>query len=136
VLGTALWLHRCLGTKVGKRVFTDSAEFSEFDLISIGDGVCINAETILQTHLYEDCIFKVSQVTINQGCNVGVGSIILYNTLIEEYSSLGSLSLLMKGESLPAHTQWAGIPAQTTIRTAAEVHGAAMVTEEALTEVL
>lgn len=116
VLGTpfALWLHRCLGTKVGKRVFTDSAEFSEFDLISIGDDVCINADTIIQTHLYEDRIFKVSHVTINSGCTVGVGSIVLYNTLMEEGSTLGSLSLLMKGECLPAHTQWAGIPAQST----------------------
>lgn len=116
LLGTpfALWIHRCLGTKVGKRVFTDSAEFSEFDLITIGDDVCINAETIIQTHLYEDRIFKVSHVTINSGCNVGIGSIVLYNTVMEENSTLGSLSLLMKGECLPENTQWAGIPAQST----------------------
>lgn len=116
VLGTpfALWVHRCLGTKAGKRVFTDSAEFSEFDLITIGDDVCINAETIIQTHLYEDRIFKVSNVTIGSGCNVGVGSIVLYNTLMEDNSSLGSLSLLMKGERLPENTHWAGIPAQST----------------------
>jgi non-ribosomal peptide synthetase-like protein len=116
VLGTpfALWVHRCLGTKAGKRVFTDSAEFSEFDLITIGDDVCINAETIIQTHLYEDRIFKVSNVTINSGCNIGIGSIVLYNTVMEENSALGSLSLLMKGECLPANTQWAGIPAQST----------------------
>ncbi|MFT4059050.1 MAG: amino acid adenylation domain-containing protein [Legionella sp.] len=117
VLGTpfALWVHRCLGTKAGKRVFTDSAEFSEFDLITIGDDVCINAETIIQTHLYEDRIFKVSNVIINSGCNVGVGSIVLYNTVMEENSALGSLSLLMKGECLPENTQWAGIPAQSTL---------------------
>ncbi|MDI1353059.1 MAG: peptide synthetase, partial [bacterium] len=119
VLGTpfSLWVHRCLGSKVGKRIFTDSAEFSEFDLISVGDDVCINAETIIQTHLYEDRIFKVSHVTINSGCNIGVGSVILYNTLMEENSSLGSLSLLMKGECLPANTQWAGIPAQSLLVT-------------------
>lgn len=119
VLGTpfALWIHRCLGTKAGKRIFTDSAEFSEFDLITIGDEVCINAETIIQTHLYEDRIFKVSNVTINSGCNVGIGSIVLYNTLMEENSTLGSLSLLMKGECLPMNTEWAGIPAQSTLLT-------------------
>ncbi|WP_392538753.1 Pls/PosA family non-ribosomal peptide synthetase [Legionella sp. 227] len=116
VLGTpfALWIHRCLGTKAGKRVFTDSAEFSEFDLITIGNDVCINAETIIQTHLYEDRIFKVSNVTIGSGCNIGVGSIVLYNTLMEDNSCLGSLSLLMKGERLPENTHWAGIPAQST----------------------
>jgi non-ribosomal peptide synthetase-like protein len=116
VLGTpfALIIPRCLGTKAGKRVFTDSAEFSEFDLITIGDDVCINAETIIQTHLYEDRIFKVAHATIQSGCNIGVGSIVLYNTLMEPGSTLGSLSLLMKGERLPENTQWAGIPAQST----------------------
>ncbi len=134
VLGTpfAMWLHRCLGTKVGKRVFTDSAEFSEFDLISIGDDVCINAETILQTHLYEDRIFKVSHVTINRGVNIGVGSIILYNTLMEENSTLGSLSLLMKGECLPANTQWAGIPAQTMLTHQPELSSVELVEEDEL----
>ncbi len=115
ILGTpfALLIPRSMGTKAGKRVFTDSAEFSEFDLISLGDDVCINAETIIQTHLYEDRIFKVSQITINSDCNVGIGSIILYNTLMENNSSLGNLSLLMKGERLPSNTQWEGTPAQT-----------------------
>ncbi len=132
VLGTpfAMWLHRCLGTKVGKRVFTDSAEFSEFDLISIGDNVCINSETILQTHLYEDRIFKVSHVTINDNVNIGIGSIILYNTLMEKNSTLGSLSLLMKGECLPANTQWAGIPAQTIMHTQPELSSVELVEEE------
>ncbi|MCL9685226.1 Pls/PosA family non-ribosomal peptide synthetase [Legionella maioricensis] len=110
----ALWLHRLLGTKVGKRVFSDTSLFSEFDLISIGDDVCLNSDATLQTHLYEDRIFKVSNVTISSGCNVGVASIVLYNTLMEENATLGSLSLLMKGERLPSNTEWAGIPAQST----------------------
>jgi non-ribosomal peptide synthetase-like protein len=113
----ALWLHRLLGTKVGKRVFSDTSLFSEFDLISIDDDVCLNSDVTLQTHLYEDRIFKVSNVMIHSGCNVGVASIILYNTLMEQNSTLGSLSLLMKGERLPTNTEWAGIPAQSTLVT-------------------
>lgn len=115
VLGTpfAFLVPRCMGTKIGKRAYLDSSLFSEFDLINIGDDVCLNSEAIIQTHLYEDRIFKVSHVTINSGCNVGIASIVLYNTLMEENSSLGSLSLLMKGECLPANTEWAGIPAQS-----------------------
>jgi non-ribosomal peptide synthetase-like protein len=138
VIGTpfAMWLHRCLGTKVGKRVFTDTAEFSEFDLISIGDDVCINSETILQTHLYEDRIFKVSNITINNGCNIGVGSIVLYNTLMEENSSLGNLSLLMKGECLPSNTQWAGIPAQTAFTVDKSVLAPGLVVNEQLAEIM
>lgn len=143
VLGTpfALLVQRCLGTKAGKRVFSDSAEFSEFDLITIGDDVCINAETIIQTHLYEDRIFKVSNVTINSGCNIGIGSIVLYNTVMEDNSALGSLSLLMKGECLPENTDWAGIPAQSTLvgtshKQAPQTVVAGAVTEGAIPELL
>lgn len=111
----ALWVPRVLGSTIGQRVFCDTNAFAEFDLISIGDDVCINSDTLIQTHLYEDRIFKVSHVTIKSGCNVGVGSIVLYNTLMEENATLGSLSLLMKSECLPTNTEWAGIPAQSTL---------------------
>ncbi len=115
VLGTPFVavLFRCLGAKVGKRFFADSNDFTEFDLITIGDDVCINAEVIIQTHLYEDRIFKMSTIEIQDGCNVGCASIVLYNTIMEKNTTLGSFSLLMKGEKLPANTTWAGIPAQS-----------------------
>lgn len=112
-----LLVAKCLGSKVGKRVYCETNAIAEFDLIDIGDDVCINHHTLIQTHLYEDRIFKVSQLTIRAGCNVGINSIILYDTLMEENSSLGNLSLLMKGERLPANTRWAGIPAQSTLVT-------------------
>ncbi|TAL64782.1 MAG: peptide synthetase, partial [Legionella sp.] len=108
-----IWVARCFGSKIGKRVFCDTEGFAEFDLIEIGDEVCINRTSLLQTHLYEDRVFKVSTLTIRSGCNVGTSSIILYNTLMEENSSLGNLSLIMKGEYLPTNTQWVGIPAQS-----------------------
>ena len=106
------WLYRAMGSKIGKRTFINTAQFAEFDLISIGDDVCLNAETLIDTHLYEDRIFKRSTIDIHKGCNVGVGSMILYNPIREKNASLGSLSLLMKGEVLPANTSWQGTPAQ------------------------
>ena len=116
-LGTpfVLLVPKFLGAKVGKQIFCDTNAIAEFDLISIGDYACINNHTLIQTHLYEDRIFKVSNLTIGSGCNIGVSSIVLYNTLMEENSSLGSLSLLMKGECLPSNTEWAGIPAQSRL---------------------
>lgn len=114
VLGTpfAALLLRCFGAKVGKRTFIHTAYFTEFDLMSIGDEVCLNADMIVQTHLYEDRILKMSTVGIGDGCNVGVASIALYNTMMEKNSTLGNFSLLMKGETLPKNTNWQGIPAQ------------------------
>jgi non-ribosomal peptide synthetase-like protein len=115
ILGTPFvaYLFRAMGAKVGKRVVFDSAEFAEFDLINIGDEVCINSEALIQTHLYEDRIFKLSNLVIGDRCNVGTASMVLYDTIMHENSTLGSLSVLMKGEDLPHNTCWQGVPAQS-----------------------
>jgi carbonic anhydrase/acetyltransferase-like protein (isoleucine patch superfamily) len=55
---------------------------------------------------------KMSTVHIGLRCHVGAGSLVLYDTNMEEGASLGDLSLLMKGEVLPVGTAWAGIPAR------------------------
>jgi non-ribosomal peptide synthetase-like protein len=115
ILGTPFlaWLYRAMGAKIGKRTFIHTEGFAEFDLIEIGDDVCINQDTLIQTHLYEDRIFKLAALRIADGCNIGVGSMVLYNTIMEKNATLGSFSLLMKGERLPSHTYWEGSPAQS-----------------------
>lgn len=115
VLGTPFisLLLRAFGVRVGKYAVIDSPDFTEFDLIQIGDEVSINSGAVIQTHLYEDRIFKMSTINIGQGCNIGTSSIVLYNTIMESNTSLGNLSLLMKGERLPLETRWEGIPAQS-----------------------
>jgi acetyltransferase-like isoleucine patch superfamily enzyme len=54
---------------------------------------------------------KMSTIDIEPRCKVGAGSLVLYDTHLEEGAALGDLSLLMKGETLPAWTSWQGIPA-------------------------
>jgi non-ribosomal peptide synthetase-like protein len=113
-LGTPFlaWYLRCLGAKVGKRVFINSGDMTEFDLVRIDDQAALNHGCGLQTHLFEDRIMKMSQVRIGKNCVVGHSSIVLYDTQMEPGSQLHSLSLLMKGETLPVGTHWQGIPAQ------------------------
>ncbi len=105
---------RMLGCKIGKGVYIGTHNFAEYDLITIDDDVALNDDSILQTHLFEDRIFKMAKIQIKKGCNVGAMSVILYNTVMEPYSTLGNLSLLMKGERLPAYSIWSGVPAQAT----------------------
>lgn len=114
LLGTPflpMFLRR-LGAKIGKNTYIETTLFEEFDLIDIGDEVVINSNSGIQTHLYEDRIFKMSNITIGSYCNIAHNSIVLYDTHMEPYSKLGSLSLLMKGETLPEGSAWEGSPAQ------------------------
>jgi non-ribosomal peptide synthetase-like protein len=106
------WFFRLLGARIGRRVFLDTTCLTEFDLIRIGDDAAINAASTLQTHLFEDRVMKMSTIDIGPRCTVGTASIVLYDSAMAADSRLGDLSLLMKGERLPAVTHWQGSPAR------------------------
>ena len=106
------WFFRLMGVKIGKRVYMETTALTEFDLISIGDDAALNLDCTMQTHLFEDRVMKMSKIEVGSGCCVGVGSIVLYDSKMSAGSALGDLSLLMKGESLPAGTRWEGTPAR------------------------
>ena len=106
------WYFRLLGAKIGQRVYLESTDMTEFDLIRLGDEATVNADCTLQTHLFEDRVMKMSTIDLGPRCCVGGNSLVLYDTRIEEGAVLDNLSLLMKGESLPPWTHWRGIPAR------------------------
>ena len=108
------WFLRLFGCKIGKRVFIDSTFFSEFDLVKIEDEAAINFHTTMQSHLFEDRVMKMSYINIGKKCSVGCGSIVLYDTELKEGAKISNLSLLMKGETLPAWSSWEGNPVQRT----------------------
>jgi non-ribosomal peptide synthetase-like protein len=112
MLGTPFfnWYLRRLGCRIGKHVFTETELFSEFDLVEIGDYAALNLGVVVQNHLFEDRIMKSSYLRIGDECSVGNMSVVLYDSEMKQGASIGSLSLLMKGETLPPHTRWIGIP--------------------------
>jgi non-ribosomal peptide synthetase-like protein len=103
---------RFLGIKIGKRVWMDTTFITEFDLVEIGNDAAISGSTSLQTHLFEDRVMKMSTVKIGCGASIGSRSVVLYDTEVGDGTSLDALSLIMKGESLPAGTRWRGVPAR------------------------
>lgn len=119
------WIWRLLGAKVGHGVFVDMTDITEFDCVSIGDFSTINANAALQTHLYEDRVMKVGRVNVGRGVTVGAGSTVLYDTVVADYARLGPLTVVMKGEHIPAHTEWIGSPAQPKAVAAVEQKAAA-----------
>ncbi len=106
------WVLRLFGARFGRGVWMDMTDITEFDCVSVGDFVSINALSALQTHLYEDRVMKVGRVRIGDGVTIGSGSTVLYDTHVGDNARLGPLTLVMKGESIPAHSEWVGAPAE------------------------
>ncbi len=103
---------RFLGCAVGDRAFINSTDWTESDLISIGEDAAINANAPLQAHLFEDRVMKVGPIKVGDRCSVGNYSVILCESELKNDAHVGHLSLVMKGETIPSHTFWAGSPAQ------------------------
>jgi non-ribosomal peptide synthetase-like protein len=96
---------------MGQGVYLDSTDITEFDCVSIGDHAAINATANLQTHLFEDRVMKVGRIEIGRGCVLGGLTTVLYDTRVGDHARLGLLTIIMKGEAIPARTEWAGAPA-------------------------
>jgi len=103
---------RLLGCKIGKEVCLYTTQITEFDLIKIDDYSSLNDNCTLQTHLFEDRVMKMSYVNIGKRCSVGGMAVVLYDSKMEDSSSLEPLSVLMKSETLPANTRFVGAPAK------------------------
>jgi len=103
---------RLLGVKIGRRVWMNSTDITEYDMVSIGDDSALNEDCGPQTHLFEDRVMKVGPVKIGERCSVGARTIILYDSEIGNDVKLEALSLVMKGENLSPSTSWIGSPVQ------------------------
>ncbi|MGW7755721.1 Pls/PosA family non-ribosomal peptide synthetase [Streptomyces violaceusniger] len=105
----AVW--RLLGVRMGHRVFDDGCRILERTLTQVGDGCALNAGSILQAHSLEEGVFKSDRITIGIGCTIGTSAFVHYGVVIEDHARIDADSFLMKGEHVPAHTQWRGNPA-------------------------
>ncbi|GAA3978254.1 Pls/PosA family non-ribosomal peptide synthetase [Mucilaginibacter dorajii] len=101
---------RLFGVKIGKRVWLNTTDITEHDMVTIGDDAALNEDCGPQTHLFEDRVMKVGTVTIGARTSIGTRSIILYDTEIGDDVKLEPLSLIMKGEQLAPGTEWTGSP--------------------------
>lgn len=103
---------RLMGCTVGQHTYIGTTLFSEFDLVHIGSYAALNIGATVQTHLFEDRIFKADLLHIGRGCSAGNMAVVLYDTEMHAGSTLAPLSVLMKGEQLPEGTRWWGIPCE------------------------
>ena len=103
-------LLRFLGVKTGKRVWMNTTDITEYDMVYIGDDTALNEDCGPQTHLFEDRVMKVGPVKMGKRCSIGARSIILYDSEIGDNVNMDALSLVMKGENLQSDSNWSGSP--------------------------
>lgn len=100
-----------LGCRIGRGVYMDTTDITEFDCVSIGDHSELNALSCPQTHLFEDRVMKIDHVDIGSKVYLGPRSAVLYSAKVGDNARIGPLTLVMKGEHIPAATAWNGLPA-------------------------
>jgi non-ribosomal peptide synthetase-like protein len=104
-----MWL-RLLGAKVGRGVWCDTYWLPETDLIELHDGATVNAGCVVQTHLFHDRVLSMDKVILRAGATLGPNSVILPAATIGRHATVGPVSLVMRGEGVPARTRWIGNP--------------------------
>lgn len=101
---------RLMGVKIGKRVWMNTTDITEFDMVTIQDDAALNQDCGPQTHLFEDRVMKIGPVKIGARTSIGSGTIILYDSELGDDTHIEPLSLVMKGERLSPGTDWIGSP--------------------------
>ncbi|MBR8641703.1 peptide synthetase [Streptomyces tuirus] len=103
---------RSLGVRIGARVFDDGCFLTERPMVRIGDDCTLNAGSVLQCHSQEDGTFKSDRIALGDHCTLGVGAFVHYGVTVGDGAVLAPDCFLMKGETVPEHTRWAGNPAR------------------------
>lgn len=111
--GSPLWTAylRLNGARIGRRVYINTLQISDHNLLAIGDDVVIGANVCLSGHTVESGLLKTGRVVIGNRVTIGLGSVIDIDVRVGDGAQIGALSLVTKHMSLDADTTYAGIPA-------------------------
>jgi non-ribosomal peptide synthetase-like protein len=101
---------RLMGAQIGRGAWIESYWLPETDLVIIGDGATVNQGSVVQTHLFHDRRFATDVVVLRRGATLGPNSVILPAATLGRHATVGPVSLVMRGESVPDKTTWIGNP--------------------------
>lgn len=103
------WL-RTMGAHIGRGVWCETYWLPEADLVWLGDGSTVNQGCVVQTHLFHDRVLSLDEVRLQRGATLGPNSVILPAAKLGKHATVGPVSLVMRGESVPDKTRWIGNP--------------------------
>jgi len=104
------WWFRLMGATIGRGVWCETYWLPETDLVELGDGSTVNQGTVVQTHLFHDRMLAMDRVVLKAGATLGPNSVILPAATLGRHATVGPVSLVMRGESVPDKTVWIGNP--------------------------
>ena len=100
-------LYRCLGAKVGKRVFWPGQQpvFSgEFDLLEIGDDVVFGSRSAIYCSTIDSC----DRVVLCAGSNMADNTVVLPGSILGKNAVLGSNAICPQNRYLSEGSIWFG----------------------------
>ncbi|GAB4012885.1 non-ribosomal peptide synthetase [Nocardioides ultimimeridianus] len=104
-----LWF-RAMGARIGRGVWCETYWLPEPDLVELGDGATVNQGSVVQTHLFHDRLLATDTVRVRRGATLGPNSVILPAAVVGKHATVGPVSLVMRGETVPDKTRWIGNP--------------------------
>ncbi|GAB3851298.1 non-ribosomal peptide synthetase [Nocardioides maradonensis] len=104
-----LWF-RAMGARIGRGVWCETYWLPEPDLVDLGAGATVNQGSVVQTHLFHDRLLATDTVRVQRGATLGPNSVILPAAVVGKHATVGPVSLVMRGETVPDKTRWIGNP--------------------------
>ncbi|MGP0052242.1 MAG: Pls/PosA family non-ribosomal peptide synthetase [Solirubrobacteraceae bacterium] len=101
---------RAMGAKVGRDVWFECLNVTEFDVVELGDGCVVNRAACVETHLFHDRLMRIGPATLAAGATLGPYSVVLPDTVLGAGVRVGGRSVVLRGEELPPGTSWHGLP--------------------------
>jgi acetyltransferase-like isoleucine patch superfamily enzyme len=112
--GSPIWTAhlRLAGARLGRRVYINSLELNDYNLLDFEDDVVIGADAHLSGHTVEAGIIKTAGVHLGRNTTVGVNSIVEIGVTTGQNCEIGALSFVPKNVTLEADSTYVGIPAK------------------------
>jgi acetyltransferase-like isoleucine patch superfamily enzyme len=109
---TPMWSFymRLNGARLGKRVFVNSLDVTDHNLLDFGDDVVLGGDVHLSGHTVEGGVLRTAGVRLGRGVTVGVGSVVGIGVVAGDGCQIGALSLVPKFANLDADAVYVGIP--------------------------
>jgi non-ribosomal peptide synthetase-like protein len=99
---------RAVGAKVGRDVWFETLNITEYDVVELGDGCVVNRAACVETHLFHDRLMRIGPATLEPGSSLGPYSVVLPDTVLGAGVGVGGRSVVLRGEELPPGTTWHG----------------------------